>query len=252
MIPDDVTFAPSSDRVSQQLQEAIAARSLLPGDRVGTEAELAHDLGASRPAVREAVRMLVRANLLRAARGPGGGVFVARSPDHGLARTVSDAIGDMLATGTTSMTELIEVRELLEVALAGLAARYATAETIAMLRGSVEEAEGAPEDEGVQRETDIRFHRAIAEASANRVARALSAWSAEVLQPRLKDVIAPAIVEAVAREQHREIIAAIEAHKPALAERAMRAHLRYLTDLLETVGAPVRGASAAVPGSEPA
>ena len=197
-----MTFAPSSDRVLQQLQEAIAARSLMPGDRVGTEAELARDLGASRPAVREAVRMLVRANLLRAARGPGGGVFVARSPDHGLARTVSEAIGDMLATGTTSMTELIEVRELLEVPLAGLAARYATPETIALLWGAVEEAELAPDNEGVQRETDIRFHRAIAEASGNRVAWALSAWSAEVLQPRLKDVIAPAIVEAVAREQH--------------------------------------------------
>jgi len=247
-----MTFAPSSDRVSQLLQEAIAARSLMPGDRVGTEAELARDLGASRPAVREAVRMLVRANLLRAARGPGGGVFVARSPDHGLARTVSDAIADMLATGTTSMTELIEVRELLEVPLAGLAARYAATETIASLWRSVEEAERGYDNEGVQRETDIRFHRAIAEASGNRVAWALSAWSAEVLQPRLKDVIAPAIVEAVAREQHREIVAAIEARKPALAERAMRAHLRYLTDLLETVGAPVRGAPSPAPRREPA
>ena len=70
------------------------------------------------------------------------------------------------------------------------------------------------------------------------MAYALSAWSSEVLQPRLKDLIAPAIVEAVAREQHREIVTAIEARKPALAERAMRVHLRYLTDLLETVGAP--------------
>ena len=247
-----MSFAPSSDRVSQMLQQAIAARSLMPGDRVGTEAELARDLGASRPAVREAVRMLVRANLLRAARGPGGGVFVARSPADGLARTVSDAIADMLAAGTTSMTELIEVRELLEVPLAGLAARYATIETVSALWSSVEEAERAYDDEGVQRETDISFHRGIAEASGNRVAGALSAWSAEVLQPRLKDVIAPAIVEAVAREQHREIVSAIEARTPALAERAMRTHLRYLTDLLETVGAPVHSASPAALDREPA
>ena len=233
-----MSFGPSSDRVSQMLQRAIAARALMPGDRVGTEAELARELGVSRPAVREAVRMLVGANLLRAARGPGGGVFVARSPDHGLAQTVSDAITDMLVTGTTSMTELIEVRELLEVPLAGLAARNATAEAIAMLWRLIEEAEASCDDESVQRETDMRFHRLIAEASGNRVAGAISAWSAEVLQPRLKDVIAPAIVEAVAREQHRAIAEAIEARKPALAERGMRAHLRYLTDLLETVGPP--------------
>ena len=233
-----MSFPASRDRVSQMLQQAIAARALLPGDRVGTEAELARDLGVSRPAVREAVRMLVGANLLRAARGPGGGVFVALSPDHGLARTVSDAITEMLDAGTTSLTELIEVRELLEVPLAGLAARNATQDLVTMLWQVIDEAEAGYDDESVQRQTDVRFHRVIAEASANRVAGAISAWSAEVLQPRLKDAIAPAIVEAVAREQHREIAQAIETRKPALAERAMRAHLRYLSDLLETVGAP--------------
>ena len=58
--------------------------------------------------------------------------------------------------------------------------------------------------------------------AGNRVACALTAWSSEVLQSRLKDLIAPAIVEAVAREQHREILAAIEQRKPGAAERAMR------------------------------
>lgn len=243
-----MTVAPSSDRVAVLLQQAIAARGLMPGDRVGTEAELAGELGASRPAVREAVRLLVRANLLRAARGPGGGVFVARSPDGGLARTVSDAIAGMLATSATSLAELTEVRLLLEVPLAALAAESATPETVATLWRSVEEAERRPDDEHVQRETDVQFHRVIAEAAGNRVACALSAWSSEVLQPRLKDLIAPAIVEAVAREQHREIVAAIEQRKPVLAERAMRTHLRYLTDLLETVGpsAELRPAGARV------
>jgi len=124
------------------------------------------------------------------------------------------------------------------VPLAGLAAEHGTPEAIAELVRAVEDAARAPDDDLVQRETDIRFHRAIAEAAGNRVACALTAWSSAVLQPRLKDLIAPAIVEAVAREQHREIIAAIEQRKPVLAERAMRVHLRYLSDLLETVGPP--------------
>jgi GntR family transcriptional repressor for pyruvate dehydrogenase complex len=130
------------------------------------------------------------------------------------------------------------VRLLLEVPLAGLAAEHASAEMVAELRRAVEDATVRPDDDAVQRETDIRFHRAIAEAAGSRVASALSNWCSEVLQPRLKDVIAPAIVEAVARDQHREIIAAIEQRKPVLAERAMRVHLRYLGDLLETVGNP--------------
>lgn len=233
-----VSAGPSSDVVSQQLQQAIADRSLGPGDRLGTEAELARELGASRPAVREAVRLLVGANLVRAARGPGGGVFVAHTPEGSLAQTISEAIAAMLTTDATTIAELTEVRLLLEVPLAALAAKRADADTIAELWRSVEAAAAAPQDDLIQRQADIRFHRAIAEAAGNRVASALIAWSSEVLQSRLKDLIAPAIVEAVAREQHEQIAAAIEQRNPSLAERAMRMHLQYLDDLLETVGAP--------------
>jgi DNA-binding GntR family transcriptional regulator len=63
----------------------------------------------------------------------------------------------------------------------------------------------------------------------------LIAWSHVVLQPALKTLIKPAIVEAVARKQHRGIADAIEQRNSAVAERAMRDHLRYLSDLLETV-----------------
>jgi len=227
--------SPRVEAVSQQLQQAIADRELRPGDRIGTEAELATSLGVSRPAMREAVRLLVGANLVRAARGPGGGVFVAHTPDGSLARTISEAIAAMLATEATTIAELTEVRLLLEVPLAGLAARRASEEQIAELRDAIAAAAAVPGDDGVQRDSDIRFHRTIAAAAGNRVASALAGWSADVLQPRLKDLIAPAIVEAVAREQHSEILRAIEARNPALAERAMRLHLQYLDDLLETV-----------------
>jgi DNA-binding FadR family transcriptional regulator len=225
------------EAVSQQLQRAIAERELRPGDRLGTEAELAAELGVSRPALREAVRLLVGSNLVRAARGPGGGVFVAHTPDGSLGQTVSEAIAAMLKTEATTIAELTEVRLLLEVPLAGLAARRASEDQLAEMRAALASAADAPEDDAIQRETDIRFHRAIAAAAGNRVASALGRWSADVLQSRLKDVIAPAIVEAVAREQHAEILRAIEAGNPALAERAMRVHLQYLDDLLETVAA---------------
>lgn len=230
--------APSSDAAVRRLQDLIAERQLEPGDRLGTETELAEELAVSRPALREAVRLLSRANLVRAARGPGGGVFVAQTADGGLARTVSDAIAVMLTNKLTSIPELIEVRLLLEVPLAGLAAERADAATVYQLRRAIDEAERGADDEAAQRETDTRFHRTIAEAGGNRVASALAAWSHLVLQPALKELIEPAIVESVARDQHRQILDAIEQHKPALAEQAMREHLRYLTDLLEIVSRP--------------
>ncbi|HLW95496.1 MAG TPA: GntR family transcriptional regulator, partial [Solirubrobacteraceae bacterium] len=123
------------EAVSQQLQQAIADRALRPGDRIGTEAELATSLGVSRPAIREAVRLLVGANQVRAARGPGGGVFVAHTPDGSLAQTISEAVAAMLATETTTIGELTEVRLLLEVPLAALAARRASEDQLALMRG---------------------------------------------------------------------------------------------------------------------
>lgn len=217
------------------IQQAIVARSLGPGDRLGTEAELAAEFGMTRAAIREAVRLLAQANLVRATRGPGGGVFVLHTADRGLAETVSATIETMLASRLTSFNELIEVRMLLEVPLAGLAALRADPAAIAGLRACIEEAAGRLSDEGVQRATDERFHATIAEAAGNPVASALVAWSHVVLQPALKGVIADAIVDAVAIEQHREILAAIESRKAAVAERAMRNHLRYVSDVLETV-----------------
>jgi len=189
----------------------------------------------SRPAVREAVRLLSQANLVHASRGPGGGVFVRHTLDRGLAETIGSSIAMMLEWQTTSLTELIEVRMLLEIPLAGLAAVRADGATIARLREEVSQASDHLSDEETQRATDRRFHRTIAEAAGNPVASALVAWSHMVLQPTLKALIAPAIVDAVAIEQHREIIAGIQSGKSAVAERAMRDHLRYISDVLETV-----------------
>lgn len=226
---------PASDEVLRQIQRMVAARALGPGDRVGTEAELAAEMGVTQPAVREAVRLLSQANLVRASRGPGGGVFVKHTLEDGLAATISDSIATLLQAELTSVSELIEVRMLLEVPLAGLAARRADARAVEALRAAVREAEDGGDDAAVQHETDGRFHWMIARASGNRVACALVAWSHQVLQPALIEVIAPALVEAVARAQHRAIVDAIAAREPSLAEGAMRDHLRYLSDVLEIV-----------------
>jgi DNA-binding FadR family transcriptional regulator len=226
---------PASDEAVQLIQQTIHARALRPGDRLGTEAELAEEFGMTRAAVREAVRLLAQANLVRASRGPGGGVFVLHTPARGLAETVNASIANMLESQVTTFAELIEVRMLLEVPLAGLAASRADEASIERLHACVDAAAAHPLDEAVQRDTDERFHWTIAEAAGNPVASALVAWSHVVLQPTLKELIATAIVDAVAVEQHRGILAAIESRKPSVAERAMRDHLRYVSDVFETV-----------------
>jgi GntR family transcriptional regulator len=58
--------------LAASIRRLVAGADLRPGDRVPTEAALTETLGASRPMVREALRVLEQGGLLRVERGRGG------------------------------------------------------------------------------------------------------------------------------------------------------------------------------------
>src|SRR6188768_2063129 len=116
-------FAPASVDASHQIaleiRRYLEREGLQPGDRIGTEQELADEFGVSRPTLREALRLLSASHLIRVGRGRSGGIFVARTPNEGMGRNVSESIALMLAAETISMPELLDARMFLEVPLAG-------------------------------------------------------------------------------------------------------------------------------------
>jgi len=227
--------------VSEQVADAIRAfmqsEGLGPGDRLGREEDLARRFGVSRPTLREALRLLSSSHLVRASKGPGGGIFVAATPEEGIGRTVSASVASMLQSQTITLEELLETRMLFEVPLVGLAAQRATEGDVARLYALIEEAESRPDDAELVGSVDERLHRTISEIAGNRLAAAFNAWVVEVLQPPLRELVAPAVVEAVIVEQHRDIVRGIEKGDPAAAERAMREHLVYVRDLVAAIGA---------------
>jgi DNA-binding FadR family transcriptional regulator len=203
-----------------------------PGDRLGTEQELAREFGVSRPTLREALRLLASSQLIRASRGPGGGIFVASTPSEAMSRSLSDAIATMLETQTVSLGELVEARIHLEVPLARLAARNATAETILKLDAAIADAEGKhPRSDDFHRPCAC-FHRTIAAAADNELLSAFASWTLDVLDPSLVAAIGDAVDPETMLGQHREILRAIRRRQPAGAERAMRRHLEYLRELV--------------------
>ena len=64
------------EQVADQLRELIMTGELAPGERLPNEALLAREFGVSRATVREALRVLAAQNLLRTAKGAGGGSYV--------------------------------------------------------------------------------------------------------------------------------------------------------------------------------
>jgi DNA-binding FadR family transcriptional regulator len=216
----------ASERIALEIRHSLAR--LRPGDRLGTEQELAAEFGVSRPTLREALRLLSSSQLVRASRGPGGGIFVASTPSEGMSRSLSDSIATLLATKTASLRQLLEARMLLEVPLAGLAAANATPETVLRLAAAIEEAEGHPPCSEGFTLADACFHRTIARTAGNELLSAFTSWTLDVLQPSLIAAVGEAIDGELVLAQHREILRAVRRRQPAAAERAMRRHLEYL------------------------
>jgi GntR family transcriptional regulator, transcriptional repressor for pyruvate dehydrogenase complex len=226
----------ASEQVAVQIQHYIQREGLAPGDFLGREEDLAADFGVSRPTLREGLKLLASGNLIRATKGPGGGIFVAHTAAQGMSRSLSDAIAMMLETGSVSLEELLDARLLLEVPLAGRAAYKADGATVARLGEVVHaEAGAAPDDHDALAAADAEIHRIVAGAADNRMLEALTGWVFEVVQPSLSKVLREAIVHSAVVDQHQALLAAVEKGDPARAERAMKDHLLYLRDVLRMV-----------------
>jgi GntR family transcriptional regulator, transcriptional repressor for pyruvate dehydrogenase complex len=227
--------ADASEQIAYEIRRHIERQGLRPGDRIGTEQELASEFGVSRPTLREALRLLGGSHLIRATQGRGGGIFVANTPGEGMGRNVSEAIATMLATESVSLHELLEARMVLEVPLAGLAAANANEGVVAALEAAIADAEGRRPGSEEFNSADSRFHQTIAQAAGNDVLVAFSRWIQDVLLPSLIRYIGPAVEGEEILAQHRHILRAIRRGQSAAAERAMREHLEHLEEVLRTL-----------------
>jgi GntR family transcriptional regulator, transcriptional repressor for pyruvate dehydrogenase complex len=225
----------ASEQVAFEIRRYLSTRGLRPGERLGTEQELAAEFGVSRPTLREGLRLLAGAHLIRASRGPGGGIFVESTQNEGMSRNVSESIAAMLETDSVSLDELLAARLSLEVPLAALAARNATETTAVELLEAIAEARGNHPASDAFRVADTRFHRVIASAARNEILRAFTSWTLDVLQPSLIDTIGGSMDGEAILRQHEEIQRAIRLRRPAAAERAMQKHLEYLRELVRAL-----------------
>jgi DNA-binding FadR family transcriptional regulator len=221
----------ASEEVAEGIRQFIAEHRLEPGDRIGREEDLVERFGVSRPTVREAVRLLASSHLVRVSKGPGGGIFVAATPEQGIGRTLTASVADLLANDGIQLPELLETRMLFAVPMAGVAARRALPRDAERLRALIADELENPGDPEVVLAVDRQLHDAISVIAGYRLAAALTEWVSDVLQPALHDQVAATVVPQVLAAHHAEIVEAIEQGDGAGAEEAMREHVLYLLDV---------------------
>ncbi len=152
------------DRVVGELEQLIVSGQLEPETRLPAERDLAEQLGVSRTVVREASRILVTKGLLEIQ--PGVGTTVRQITNE----QIVEPLNLLLRTrtgGKISFDHLHQVRSILEIEIAGLAAAHATDADIARLKqimAAMETAQADPDQLAIH---DADFHSALAQMTHN-------------------------------------------------------------------------------------
>lgn len=220
------------EQVSDQLRELIAVGELVAGERLPNENVLAREFGVSRATVREALRVLAAQNLIRTAKGAGGGSYVTRpSVDH-ISEFLHSSINLLTESQHVALEELLEARELLEVPAARLAAVRRGEDDVERLWASIP---GEPLKLSTEEQFVLNkdFHRVVLEASRNTLLSIAAQPVFTVLQTNLARSSLGRRFHRAINEHHRAIVDAIERGDAAGAGEEMYAHLEFLRPFYE-------------------
>ncbi|MEU5867488.1 MULTISPECIES: FCD domain-containing protein [unclassified Nonomuraea] len=171
--------SPLVDQAVEHLREQITGGHWPVGTRLPGENALAQTLGVGRSTVREALRALAGAGLVRARQGSG--VFVI----------ASEPVQDWPARlRRAAITDVYEVRMMVETQAARLAAARRTDEDVAAMEAALQAREqAAGGDDAAFVDADIALHAAVVAAAGNPVLTDLFAEFAPALREGLIDMV---------------------------------------------------------------
>ncbi len=231
-----MTQVSSGSRVVDQARDALAAfvRNAPEGSKLPPERELAQKLGVSRTTLRDGVSRLALLGLLEVRHGDGTYV---RSPD---ASQLAVPFRSLLEYNPEAPGELLALKRLLEPELAAAAARNATDEDVAALRGAVQQERSELMRQGDKRRPGRRqavrrsLETLMISAAGPSLVGTLVNLATELLRPSLAERLPPAFRQ-LAVEQRAAIVEAIAVGEPDAARGAMELHLNTLAKALEAV-----------------
>jgi GntR family transcriptional repressor for pyruvate dehydrogenase complex len=160
-----VRAARAFEEIAAQIRAELAQGRLKVGSRLPPERALAVRFGVSRNTLREALRSLEHAGLIRLQKGATGGAFIS----EGSAGAISNSLLDLYHMGSITPEKLTQARIWIESVLVREACARATPEFLEELRQNVAEAAQATTDGDFERRAEIHldFHRILARMSGN-------------------------------------------------------------------------------------
>ncbi len=227
-----VKSAKLSEVIQGELERMILDGTLLPGEKLSPERELAKQFEVSRPSLREALQILEAKNLV--CRKQGGGTFV----NDELLGSLSDPLFDLISKNNESQFDLLEFR----LGLEGMSAYYAA------MRGTPADFEEIGKKYAaigdVQIENDIRleaeavyeFYIAICEASHNMVllhlGRSMAPLLIDNIEQNLTILAKKPGVDSQVNSYREKLFQSILSGYSEKAWAASHRHLAYIEEIL--------------------
>lgn len=219
---------PAYAEIAAGLRARILAGEFRPGDRLPVEPDLSAEHGVSRGTVREALRLLASQNLVTTTRGVAGGSFVSHPRPDQITEYLATSLNLLALDDRVTVDQLLEIREMLEVPAAGLAAARGGEGGRAELRGSLFDPGGLDPAEIFA--PNRHFHTVLLRMAGNPFLEVVAQPVFRVLDERfLRENAPPRFWHGVDRD-HREILSRVEAGDEAGAREACRAHLENLRE----------------------
>ncbi|TDT51953.1 FadR/GntR family transcriptional regulator [Fonticella tunisiensis] len=213
------------EQVVEQIKGMIMDGTLKKGDKLPAERDLAEQLQVSRASIREAIRVLEVIGLVESRQG--GGNFIRESFENSLFEPLSMVF--MLEKSKPQ--EILELRRIMEIETAALAARKINDKDLEAIREIIEEMKKT-DDEIINAALDKEFHYRIAHASGNvlvlNILNAVSILIDEFIKGAREMIVSNEENRHRLAEQHEEIYIALKNHNQKGAIDAMKKHFDFV------------------------
>ncbi|MDE0097860.1 MAG: FadR/GntR family transcriptional regulator [Gammaproteobacteria bacterium] len=236
-------------QIAERIRESITDGTLKADDQLPTEEELARQFRVSRPTIREALKRLAAQSLIRSRRGPTGGTFINRPSHEEVSSSLTTATALLVSLGEFKIPEILEARQELEVLCVLHAAERCNEAELSELAREIEIQRQASVSDEAFCASDVRFHRAIADATHNSVLKFVMYTVIEALQPIENMVVFRFREREVIVRQHEEILSALRAKDGEAAAQSIREQIAYLRERFDAAQAMRRQKAAGVQGA---
>ncbi len=212
-----------SATVESQIEEAIRARQLSPGEKLPSEMALCEQFGVSRTVVREALRTLSAKGYISITKGKG--MFIKGFTGEAVTTPLHNYLKMHFERGY--VLDIVHARQIIEPSMAALAATNHTDTDLARLQKDLADLRVCTGDFAELARLDMTFHLNIARASQNGL-MPLLIEPIHRLMPEIKSTVYATVTDAKesAVTWHEKIYVAIAAGKPESARKAMTEHLQ--------------------------